>query len=387
MADSTWYTRGPEMSQLPPGREPDLGPAMGSPDDEPLGVFLSIEAAALIGRHLTYEPDQQAGGILLGYVARSERPFLLICGALEARYAEIVGGAVSLNARSWEYMHTLWQRDYPDTLVVGWFFSHPNQGVELTSYDRFTQHRFFSHPWQVALAVDTAQNVSCFYHWRDRELLPLEGFAIWDSHKEPFGTLLDTRGPFYGSTWQLGDGEHRSAPRTLPSAAELSETKRGPLSDEELGMASEKEPHRPPAFLVWGLVIVLLLTLLLWPSLPWSLTHVWFSGTQRKQELHQLQEELQQVHQQAPEADSEGAFIRETGMLPESRAESPPTMISPASSGMTYRVQPGDTLWEISKTHMGDPLAYPRLAAVNRIDNPALIHPGVDLAFPNHEPP
>jgi LysM repeat protein/proteasome lid subunit RPN8/RPN11 len=384
MADSTWYHRGPEMSQLPPGHEPHLGQPVGSPDDEPLGVFLSVEAADLIGRHLMNEPDKEAGGILLGYVAQSERPFLLVSGALEARFAEIVGGAVSLNERSWEYMHTLWQRDYPDTLVVGWFFSHPNQGVELSSYDRFTQHRFFSHPWQVALAVDTAQNVSRFYHWCDKKLLPLEGFAIWDSRKEPFSTLLDIRGPFYGSSWQLGGNVQSQTRHSFVSTVQPTETeKEGQLIGEEASTGSEREQRRPAVPLVWGLVIALLLTLLLWPGLPWSLTRLWFSGTQRQQELHQLQEELQQAQQHELDADGQDALAPQPVTLPVERAEPSP---APASSGMTYRVKPGDTLWEISKTLMGDPLEYPRLAAANQIHDPALIHPGTDLAFPDHQP-
>ena len=76
------------------------------------------------------EPNKEGGGVLLGYVAQSNRPFILISGAIEARYAEVVGGSIGFNERSWDYMHTLWRRDYPHTLVIGCFLSHPNRELD-----------------------------------------------------------------------------------------------------------------------------------------------------------------------------------------------------------------------------------------------------------------
>ncbi|MGI6081259.1 MAG: LysM peptidoglycan-binding domain-containing protein [Limnochordia bacterium] len=396
MAADTWYHRGPEMSQLPSGKEPQLGQAVGSSKDEPLGIFLSMEAADLIGRHLMNEPDREAGGILVGYVAQSDRPFVLVSGAIEARYAEVVGGSIGLNERSWEYMHTLWSRDYPSALVVGCFLSHPNRGVGLTSYDRFTQHRFFNHPWQVVLVVDTEQNVSQFYRWRGRELHPVEGFVIWDARKEPFGSLLDLQGPFYGSGWQ-----RRSEDETRKRTHLFAPTKASPESNE----TEAPEPKRlrpqprpsPPIFRFWPMILaVLMVSLLLWPRFPWSLTRLWFSGTQLQQELHELQETLRQAQQEQEsglqsESESESdepdvvndnalSFQMDTTQSSQSSSDA---VSSGTTSQMTYRVRPGDTLWSISERLMGDPREYRRLAVINQIEDPALIHPGTDLTFPD----
>lgn len=42
----------------------------------------------------------------------------------------------------------------------------------------------------------------------------------------------------------------------------------------------------------------------------------------------------------------------------------------------TYTVVKGDTLWNICKTHLGDPYKYTEVASKNNISNPNLIYPG-----------
>jgi nucleoid-associated protein YgaU len=55
---------------------------------------------------------------------------------------------------------------------------------------------------------------------------------------------------------------------------------------------------------------------------------------------------------------------------------------SPESGSMTYRVQPGDTLWDIARAFYGDPRRYPEIAAANRIPDPDLIFPNQVLVIP-----
>jgi nucleoid-associated protein YgaU len=53
-----------------------------------------------------------------------------------------------------------------------------------------------------------------------------------------------------------------------------------------------------------------------------------------------------------------------------------PNKVSPASSEITHRVIPGDTLWDIAEHYLGDPFQYPELARLSQIRNPDLIYPG-----------
>lgn len=48
-----------------------------------------------------------------------------------------------------------------------------------------------------------------------------------------------------------------------------------------------------------------------------------------------------------------------------------------------YTVQRGDTLSSISRKFYGDAALYPKLAQVNKIQNPHIIHPGQVLQIPN----
>lgn len=53
----------------------------------------------------------------------------------------------------------------------------------------------------------------------------------------------------------------------------------------------------------------------------------------------------------------------------------------------SYRVEPGDTLWGIADTELGDPTRYPDIAQANpeAIDDPDLIYPGQRLTLPSSD--
>jgi two-component SAPR family response regulator len=65
----------------------------------------------------------------------------------------------------------------------------------------------------------------------------------------------------------------------------------------------------------------------------------------------------------------------------------------PASVTRAYMVRPGDTLWDIARTHLGDPLRWPVIYQLNcdrvqsdghRLRDPDLLHPGWTLHLPAH---
>jgi nucleoid-associated protein YgaU len=47
-----------------------------------------------------------------------------------------------------------------------------------------------------------------------------------------------------------------------------------------------------------------------------------------------------------------------------------------AQEGIVHVVVHGDTLWDISRKHLGNPYRYPELVRLSGIRNPNLIHPG-----------
>ena len=48
-------------------------------------------------------------------------------------------------------------------------------------------------------------------------------------------------------------------------------------------------------------------------------------------------------------------------------------------------IQPGDTMWSISRTLLGDPWAFRGLAETNEIEDPNTIYPVNGLQFPRNE--
>lgn len=58
---------------------------------------------------------------------------------------------------------------------------------------------------------------------------------------------------------------------------------------------------------------------------------------------------------------------------------------STAANGTTYTVKKGDNLSKIAKQFYGDPGKWKKIHAANadKIPNPDLIHPGLQLTIPN----
>lgn len=82
-----------------------------------------------------------------------------------------------------------------------------------------------------------------------------------------------------------------------------------------------------------------------------------------------------------PNSINPGMVLRVPGTTPTPSPEPTP---APAPSGTTYEVQPGDDLWGIAERFYGtanwDNVG--QIAAVNGIENPALIFPGQTLTIP-----
>jgi LysM repeat protein len=377
LPDNNWYRLGPALNKLPAGQEPKHAQPLGSPESEPFGIYISDETADFIGKYLLGNPQQEMGGILVGYVMQSHRPFIVICGAIEARYAQNIAGGVSFTEKSFDYMQRVWEREYPDTLVLGWFCSHVDAGVQLSGYDKLVQDRWFTQPWQVAFIVDTIRNASLFHCRRDGNMVPVEHFAVWNSHIDPIHTL----------THQAIVPPVTVVPpkRESELLVPMTQVK---VSEEEVASASEcsRPVARKAPMIYWVLLLVVLLAFM-WPSLPWSLPHLWSIIDKRQEQLQQLENGIDIGSNAATGGDTQAAptdGLSDTIPISEAptAARDPSTSApqrSPDASedkASLYTIEKGDTLWHISERTLGDPLQYPKLAETNQIADPSLIHPG-----------
>lgn len=188
-----------EMQQSTPERQrrPDQDPrwsvvAVGSPQDDPMPIFVHFETWRGIERAVAEDTSIELGGVLLGghYLDEQDQPFVEIRDALEARHYEATKGSFKFTHDTWQ---DLLQRTaaYPTgTKMVGWYHSHPGWGIFLSEMDLFICQSFFTHPLDVALVVDPCQDQRGWFYWQGGQAGPTKqrsrGFFLYDSrHRRP----------------------------------------------------------------------------------------------------------------------------------------------------------------------------------------------------------
>ena len=65
-----------------------------------------------------------------------------------------------------------------------------------------------------------------------------------------------------------------------------------------------------------------------------------------------------------------------------------PGVVPAEGEARIHEVRPGETLWAIAETTVGDPTLWPALYLANRdqIKDPSVIYPGQELAIPELDP-
>jgi len=125
-------------------------------------------------------PEREVGGFLVG--VKSE------CTDGSLRFPEVVSairasGAVEGPSRL-TFTHETWEvanseievhreRDGRPFEIVGWYHSHPNQGIFLSGMDRFIHRNFFSDTQQLAVVVDPLSRAFGAFIWKDGEVVSL----------------------------------------------------------------------------------------------------------------------------------------------------------------------------------------------------------------------
>jgi proteasome lid subunit RPN8/RPN11 len=150
------------------------------PDDLP--IFLDLQSADTIERHALRDTSVELGGILLGKECLDEQtgqPFVWVTQSLEAKHFENTQASFTYTHDSWEEITRERDRLFPDLDVVGWYHTHPDFGVFLSSHDQFIHRHFFGQPLQVAYVVDPIRQTRGFFQWRDETLDQVGGYYLW----------------------------------------------------------------------------------------------------------------------------------------------------------------------------------------------------------------
>jgi proteasome lid subunit RPN8/RPN11 len=150
-----------------------------APGDLP--VFLDRQTADAIERHALRDTSVELGGILLGKECVDDQtgePFVWVTRALEAKHYENTQASFTYTHDSWEEITRERDRLHPDLDIVGWYHTHPDFGVFLSSHDLFIQGHFFAQPLQVAYVVDPVRQTRGFFQWRDGRMAQVGGFYL-----------------------------------------------------------------------------------------------------------------------------------------------------------------------------------------------------------------
>lgn len=152
-----------------------------TPGPEDLPIFLERQPADAIERHALRDTSVELGGILLGKECVDDEtgaPFVLITQALEAQHFENTQASFTYTHDSWEQITRERDARFPDLDIVGWYHTHPDFGVFLSSHDLFIQQHFFGQPLQVAYVVDPIRQTRGFFSWRDGQMTAVRGFYL-----------------------------------------------------------------------------------------------------------------------------------------------------------------------------------------------------------------
>ena len=105
-------------------------------------------------------------------------PFVWVTESLEAKHYENTQASFTYTHDSWEEITRERDAKHPDLDIVGWYHTHPDFGIFLSSHDLFIHHNFFDQPLQVAYVVDPIRQTRGFFQWRDGQMDQVGGFYL-----------------------------------------------------------------------------------------------------------------------------------------------------------------------------------------------------------------
>jgi proteasome lid subunit RPN8/RPN11 len=120
----------------------------------PYPVFFQQEAVVALQDHLKASPEQAIFGFLIGSLFRDPETgvlYAVIDKTLRHNQAIYGDKTEVVVARLWDRMQEQLAR--ASGRLLGWYHSHPGQGLTLTTHDVETHVKFFTEPWQVAILV------------------------------------------------------------------------------------------------------------------------------------------------------------------------------------------------------------------------------------------
>jgi proteasome lid subunit RPN8/RPN11 len=123
-------------------------------------IIMRGEALEIIEHHMDRDSSVSVGGVLVGNASPNAN-LVIVTGSVpldRARTDSFAADTTLMEALIREAT-----AQHPGQRVVGWYRTHPGEGVFLTAADRFLHAQLFQKPWHVVYVVDTASNERGFF--------------------------------------------------------------------------------------------------------------------------------------------------------------------------------------------------------------------------------
>ena len=139
-----------------------------------MSVFVEREAEDQLIQHLSIDPHNETGGVLVGQAylcTYTKKHYTEIVGSIAAPYT--VGNRVHFQFTSecWQAILSNQKQYFPTTTIVGWYHSHPGHGIFLSGTDLNTQRLCFKQIWQIAVVYDPLRlEIGYFYDADGRKI-------------------------------------------------------------------------------------------------------------------------------------------------------------------------------------------------------------------------
>lgn len=143
----------------------------------PMTVFVEKEAVDKLIAHLSVDPYNETGGVLVGdgyFCPQKRTNYTEIVGSIPASYT--IGNRVhfQFTAECWQEILKTQKQSFPKTTIVGWYHSHPGHGIFLSGTDLNTQRLCFNKIWQIAVVYDPLRkDIGFFYGASGQRLDPI----------------------------------------------------------------------------------------------------------------------------------------------------------------------------------------------------------------------
>lgn len=144
----------------------------------------SGRACSDLARHCEHSNRHSAevGGVLAGYCHRRRNEFghccyhVIVTDAIPVESPNASGSHITFDAACWDRIDSAMEHTFtPEGKSrVGWYHTHPSQGIFFSAYDR-DAHSVFRLEHQAALVVDPRNMQAGLFYWADHAQRRLQG--------------------------------------------------------------------------------------------------------------------------------------------------------------------------------------------------------------------